>query len=72
MEEPYWIIADTIIFKPEFSHSLDEYVEIIFQYKKILFSNSNDLKIDRDINGARNILIKNINKVVKPKGFDIS
>jgi len=30
------------------------------------------VKIDRDINGARNILIKNINKVVKPKGFDIS
>ena len=30
------------------------------------------VKIDRDINGARNILIKNIKKVVRPKGFDIS
>ena len=33
MEEPYWIIADTIIFKPAFSNLLNEYVEIIFQYK---------------------------------------
>ena len=50
MEEPYWIIADTIIFKPEFSHSLNEYVEIISQYKKIIFSNYNDPKIAIETN----------------------
>jgi putative transposase len=30
------------------------------------------VKIDRDINGARNILIKNIKKVARPKGCDTS
>ena len=45
MEEPYWIIADTIIFKPEFNYSLNKYVEIISQYKKIIFSNYDEPEI---------------------------
>ena len=50
MKEPYWIIADTIIFKPKFANSLDEYVEIISQYKNLIFSNSKDLKIATETN----------------------
>jgi hypothetical protein len=45
MEQPYWIISDTIIFKPEFNETLDKYIEIISQYPKLIFSNYNDPKI---------------------------
>ena len=50
MEVPYWIIADTIILKPDFSHSLNEYAKIIIQYKKIIFSNYNEPKIAIETN----------------------
>ena len=60
MEEPYWIIADTIIFKPEFVNSLNEYVKIIFQYKKIIFSNYNEPKIATETNNKYNSKYDNI------------
>ena len=41
----YWIITDTIIFKPEFNNELDGYIEIISQYKKLIFSNYNEPEI---------------------------
>ena len=50
MKESYWIIADIIIFKPAVVHLLNEYTEIIFQYKKIIFSNYNDPKITTETN----------------------
>ena len=45
MEKFYWTISDIIIFKPEFDSALNDYIEIIFQYKKIIFSNYNDPEI---------------------------
>ena len=60
MKEPYWIIADTIIFKPKFANSLDEYVEIISQYKNLIFSNFNDPKIAIEINNKYNVKYNNI------------
>jgi len=30
----YWITIDTIIFKPDFNKSLDEYIEILQNCKK--------------------------------------
>ena len=50
MEQVYWIIADTIIFKPEFNESLNKYKEIISQYPKLIFSNYNDPKITIETN----------------------
>jgi hypothetical protein len=49
----YWILDDTIIFKPEFNSSLDNYVEIISKYKKLIFSNYDNLDI---VNKTNNIL----------------
>ena len=45
MEEPtktYWIVDDTIIFKPKFNEYLDDYTQIISNYKTLYFSNYND------------------------------
>ena len=65
MDELYWIIADTIIFKPEFSHSLNNYVEIISQYKKIIFSNYNDSKITIETNNKHDNKYNNIMNLSK-------
>ena len=50
MDQPYWIISDTIIFKPDFNNELDEYIKIISQYKKLIFSNYFDPKITIETN----------------------
>ena len=55
MEQAYWIIADTIIFKPEFNENLDVYKEIISQYPKLIFSNYCDPKITIKTNNNYNI-----------------
>ena len=39
MREPYWIVDSTIIFKPEFNKYLDDYSDIISNYKILYFSN---------------------------------
>ena len=54
MEQSYWIISDTMIFKPEFNSKLDVYKEIITQYKKIIFSNYNDPEILLETNNNYN------------------
>ena len=38
----YWIIDDAIIFKPTFNESLDDYSDIISNYRILIFSNYND------------------------------
>ena len=52
MGEPYWIIDDAIIFKPDFNDSLDNYSDLISNYRILIFSNYNDphqaLKYDID------------------------
>ena len=45
MNEDYWIYEDSIIFKPEFDKPLDDYIEIISNYKKLIFSNYDNLEI---------------------------
>ncbi len=45
MEEPYWIVEDKLIFKPEFNEELDNYYNVISQYNKLIFSNYNDPEI---------------------------
>jgi len=35
LEQHYWIIDKTIIFKPDFNDSLNKYKQIISQYPKI-------------------------------------
>jgi len=42
MENPYWIVDNGIIFKPEFNESLDSYVDIISNYRILIFSNYDD------------------------------
>ena len=45
MENNYWIVDDLIIFKPKFNEELINYYNLINKYKKIMFSNYNDLLI---------------------------
>ena len=45
MKELYWIVDETLIFKPEFNEELDNYYNVISQYNKIIFSNYNDPEI---------------------------
>ena len=42
MENSYWIVGETIIFKPQFNECLDNYTDIISNYKILYFSNYND------------------------------
>ena len=42
MDSPYWIIDDAIIFKPEFNECLDNYLDIISNYRILYFSNYDD------------------------------
>ena len=62
MKKPYWIITDTIIFKPEFSHSLNKYVKKISlsKYKKIIFSNYTKPEIAIETNNNYNFEYNNI------------
>ena len=43
--EKYYIDNDTIIFNYEFNEPLDKYIEIIKNYKKLIFSDYDDYKI---------------------------
>ena len=44
--EDYWIWNDnTLVFKPEFNKPLDDYINIISKYNKLIFSNYNDIDI---------------------------
>ena len=45
MDKNYWIYEDSFIFKPEFNEPIDDYIDIIKNYKKLIFSNYNDFKI---------------------------
>ena len=59
MEQLYWIISDTIIFKPEFNNDLDVCKEIISQYPKLIFSNYNDPTITIDTNNNYDLKYNN-------------
>lgn len=39
-----WYISDSIIFEPSFNKSLDKYIDIIKNYKKIVFSNYSSIE----------------------------
>ena len=43
--DKYWIYEDYFIFKPEFNEELDDYVELLLNYKKLIFSDYDDYKI---------------------------
>ena len=45
MENNYWIYEDYFIFKPEFNGKMNDYISIIKNYKKLIFSNYDDCKI---------------------------
>ena len=42
MSFPYWIVCETIIFKPSFDGSLENYSHIISNHKILYFSNYDD------------------------------
>ncbi len=44
-EKNYWTYGDYFIFKPEFNEPIDDYIEIIKNYTKLIFSNYDDLDI---------------------------
>ena len=50
----YWILDDIIIFKPKFNNVLDDYVEIISKYDKLIFSNYDCPKICTHTNNDYN------------------
>jgi hypothetical protein len=41
----YWIYEDIFCFKPHFNEVINDYIEIIKDYKILIFSNYTDLKI---------------------------
>ena len=45
MNEDYLIYEESFIFKPEFDGSIDDYINIISNVKKLIFTNYNDLEI---------------------------
>ena len=45
MNADYWIYEDSFIFKPEFNGSLDNYIDIISNCGKLIFSNYDDVKV---------------------------
>ena len=45
MENNYWIYEEYFIFKPEFDEKIDDYIPIIKNYKKLIFSNYDDYKL---------------------------
>ena len=57
--EKYWIYEDYFIFKPEFNDELDVFlIEVIVNYKKLIFSDYDDYKICIETNNK--YLIKSI------------
>ena len=59
MNENYWIYEDSFIFKPDFNEPIDDYIDIIKNYKKLIFSNYNDLEICIETNNNFNNKYKN-------------
>ena len=43
MNKDYWIYDDAFIFKQEFNGLIDDYINIISNYKKLIFSDYDDL-----------------------------
>ena len=43
MGDPYWIVDDAMIFKPQFNECLDNYIDIISNCRILIFSNNDDL-----------------------------
>ena len=41
----YWIYENSFIFKPTFDKPIDNYIEIIKNYKKLIFSNYDNLEL---------------------------
>ena len=50
MNRNYWIYEDYFIFKPEFNGLIDDYIGIISNLKKLIFSDYNELKLCIEIN----------------------
>jgi hypothetical protein len=50
MDNPYWIIDEIIIFKPQFNEPLDNYSNIISKCIGLIFSNYSDPKITIETN----------------------
>ena len=67
MNNDYWINEDYIIFKPEFNKSISNYIHVIKNYKKLIFSNYDDYKI---CIGTNNIHKKNYNRNYKGSKFN--
>ena len=44
MSNEYWVYQDYFIFKPHFNEPVENYVNIIKDYKKLIFSDFNDLE----------------------------
>ena len=45
MNYNYWIYEDIFCFKPKFNKVINDYIEIIKDYKSLIFLNYTDLKI---------------------------
>ena len=54
MNNDYWINEDYIIFKPEFNKSISNYIHVMKNYKKLIFSNYDDYKICISTNNIYN------------------
>ena len=67
MDNDYWINEDYIIFKPEFNKSISNYINVIKNYKNLIFSNYDDYKICISTN---NIYSDKYNKNHKSSKFN--
>src|SRR6056300_1247759 len=57
--EDYWIWnVNTLVFKPEFNKPLDDYINIISKYDKLIFSNYSDVKICIETNNQYKVKFK--------------
>ena len=65
--EKYYINDDTIIFNCEFNEPLDEYIGIITNYKKLIFSNYHDYKLCLETN---NNYIETYHRLYKESNFN--
>jgi len=64
--EKYWIYEDYFIFKPEFNDELDVFlIEVIVNYKKLIFSDYDDYKICIETNNKYLIKYNNNYKCSK-------
>ena len=66
MENNYWIYEEYFIFKPEFDEKIDDYIPIIKNYKKLIFSNYDNYKLCIETN---NKILNKYDKNCKKSNF---